>query len=147
MPRGPTYWIPDPTAPRYAAAYGAAENTIAKLASAFMILAFMGENLAVVFLRETSPQWYKPTYQAPLYPVMQAAGVLVGIVLLAMLGWIGAAAIVVADHYLGALVRHGTFNDEFDAPSGNQCGTGDVGGVVLARLADINQREGRFSFH
>ena len=40
---------------------------IAKLASAFMVMMFVSVNLCVIILRETSAQWYKPTYSSPLY--------------------------------------------------------------------------------
>lgn len=55
---------------------------IAKLASAFMILIYMVENVAVVVLRETRIQWYKPTYKSPLYPWVQVFGILSGAFLL-----------------------------------------------------------------
>jgi len=71
---------------------------IAKLASSLMILAFIAVNLAVIVLRESGVDWYKPIYQAPLYPVTQILGALVGIALLVMLGLtsvLAVAAVVV----------------------------------------------------
>ena len=44
---------------------------IAKLASAFKVMSFMLVNLCVIVLRETSVQWYVPTYKSPLYPYVQ----------------------------------------------------------------------------
>ena len=44
---------------------------IAKLASAFMVMMFIAVNFCVIILRETSAQWYKPTYKSPLYPFLQ----------------------------------------------------------------------------
>ena len=41
---------------------------IAKLASAFMLIIYMMENVAVIVLRETRVQWYRPTYRTPFYP-------------------------------------------------------------------------------
>jgi len=61
---------------------------IAKLASAFMVMSFMLVNLCVIVLRETSVQWYVPTYKSPLYPFMQLFGVISGAVLLVFLGMI-----------------------------------------------------------
>lgn len=59
---------------------------IAKLASAFMVMSFMLVNLCVIVLRETSVQWYAPTYKSPLYPFIQLFGVISGAVLLVFLG-------------------------------------------------------------
>lgn len=59
---------------------------IAKLASAFKVTMFMLVNACVIVLRETSVQWYTPSYRSPLYPYMQVAGILSGFVLLAFLG-------------------------------------------------------------
>lgn len=59
---------------------------IAKLASAFMIMIYIIENVAVLVLRESRPQWYTPAYKAPLYPFMQAFGTLSGLILLASMG-------------------------------------------------------------
>ncbi len=59
---------------------------IAKLASAFMILIYMLENIAVIVLRESRAQWYKPQYKAPLYPGLQIIGILASVVLLFSMG-------------------------------------------------------------
>jgi len=59
---------------------------IAKLASAFMVMMFISVNFCVIILRETSAQWYKPTYKAPLYPLLQVFGIISGLVLLLLLG-------------------------------------------------------------
>lgn len=67
---------------------------IAKLASAFKILAFMGVNLTVIVLRESRTQWYKPTYKAPLYPFLQVFGIITGIVLLIAMGKLAVFAIM-----------------------------------------------------
>lgn len=68
---------------------------IAKLASAFMILIYMLENLCVIVLRESRPQWYKPDYKAPFYPVLQSIGLLSGGVFLWAMGFISVIAILV----------------------------------------------------
>lgn len=49
---------------------------IAKLASAFILTIYLIENVAVIALRETHIQWYKPTYKSPLYPYMQIFGII-----------------------------------------------------------------------
>lgn len=67
---------------------------IAKLASAFMILIYMVENICVVVLRETRPQWYRPGYKAPMYPLLQILGIISGGVLLYTMGQIAIFAIV-----------------------------------------------------
>jgi APA family basic amino acid/polyamine antiporter len=59
---------------------------IAKLASAFMVMMFIMVNFSVIILRETSAQWYNPTYRSPLYPIMQLFGIISGIALLILLG-------------------------------------------------------------
>jgi APA family basic amino acid/polyamine antiporter len=66
---------------------------IAKLASAFMIMIYMVENLAVIVLREKRPQWYKPGYKAPLYPTLQVLGILSGFALLYAMGSLAILAI------------------------------------------------------
>jgi APA family basic amino acid/polyamine antiporter len=67
---------------------------IAKLASAFMVMMFISVNLCVVILRETSAQWYNPTYKSPLYPYVQIFGIISGIILLILLGFIPMLAIL-----------------------------------------------------
>jgi amino acid transporter len=78
---------------------------IAKLASAFQILVFVLVNLAVVAFREGHAE-YEPSFRAPLYPWMQAFGVVTGLVLLTQMGLVplvGAVGIVLAGvvWYLG----------------------------------------------
>lgn len=65
---------------------------IAKVASAFVIMLYLAENLAVIVLRETGVRWYKPSFRSPLYPGIQVFGVLSGLGLLAMLGPVAVAA-------------------------------------------------------
>lgn len=67
---------------------------IAKLASAFMILIYVLENLAVIVLRESRAQWYKPGYKSPFYPIFQGFGILSGIALLFAMGQISLIAIL-----------------------------------------------------
>ncbi len=67
---------------------------IAKLASAFMVMMFISVNLCVIILRETSAQWYNPTYRSPLYPFVQIFGIISGIVLLIFLGLVPLLAIL-----------------------------------------------------
>ena len=68
---------------------------IAKLASAFKVMMFILVNFSVIILRETSAQWYRPTYQSPLYPYMQLFGIISGIILLIFLGLLPLLAILV----------------------------------------------------
>lgn len=69
---------------------------IAKLASAFQVMMFVAVNAALIVLRETAVQWYTPTYRSPLYPWVQVFGILSGLLLLVILGWLGllAAALI-----------------------------------------------------
>ena len=59
---------------------------IAKLASAFMVMMFISVNFCVIILRETSAQWYNPSYKSPFYPFLQVFGILSGFLLLVFLG-------------------------------------------------------------
>jgi amino acid transporter len=68
---------------------------IAKLASAFMVMMFISVNFCVIILRETSAQWYNPSYKSPLYPFLQLFGVFSGFALLVFLGWMPFFAILV----------------------------------------------------
>ena len=67
---------------------------IAKLASAFMVMMFISVNICVVILRETSAQWYNPSYKSPLYPFVQIFGIVSGIILLVFLGLLPLLAIL-----------------------------------------------------
>ena len=90
----PTYCILL-TAGVMAAAISSLEiERIAKLASACMILAFGFNNIALIILRESKAQWYKPTYSAPLYPGLPIAGVILSLLLLITMGKMALYAIV-----------------------------------------------------
>lgn len=67
---------------------------IAKLASVFMIIIYMLENVAVVVLRETRTQWYKPAYRSPFYPYLHAFGIISGFALLFAMGQIVLVGII-----------------------------------------------------
>ena len=67
---------------------------IAKLASAFKVMMFISVNFCVIILRETSAQWYNPSYKSPLYPFLQIFGIFSGFVLLVFLGWMPFIAIL-----------------------------------------------------
>ena len=58
-------------------------DKIVKLASAFKILAFMANEIGLIVMRTSAPQWYKPTYRAPLFPGLQicAATVMLGLLI------------------------------------------------------------------
>ncbi len=79
---------------------------IAKLASAFMIVAFMFVCGTVIVLREIAAEWYKPGFRSPLYPWVQIIGVISGAVLLSAMGLtsvfaIGCIVVVGAISYFG----------------------------------------------
>ena len=67
---------------------------IAKLASAFMIVAFMFICGTVIVLRESAATWYRPQFRAPLYPLLQIVGILAGATLLWAMGLTSIVAIV-----------------------------------------------------
>ena len=66
---------------------------IAKLASAFMIVAFMFICGTVMVLRESASTWYQPKFRAPFYPVLQIVGIIAGVTLLSAMGLTSIAAI------------------------------------------------------
>jgi len=59
---------------------------LVKVASTFLILLYIFINIAVVIMRESKIQSYRPQFRAPLYPWMQIAGVIAGIFLIAEMG-------------------------------------------------------------
>jgi amino acid transporter/mannitol/fructose-specific phosphotransferase system IIA component (Ntr-type) len=67
---------------------------IAKLASAFMIMLYVTENVTVIVLRESRAQWYQPSFRSPLYPYMQIFGTVSGLGLLAYMGLMVPLALV-----------------------------------------------------
>lgn len=67
---------------------------IAKLASAFMVMMFISVNACVIILRETATQWYRPAYKSPFYPFIQLFGIISGIILLVLLGFVPLMAIL-----------------------------------------------------
>ncbi|MEE9383150.1 MAG: amino acid permease [Nannocystaceae bacterium] len=88
---------------------------IVKLASVFMIAAFMAVNASLLILRESGVQWYKPRFRSPLYPYIQIMGLLTGFALLWAVGsvtleGIGAATAVGGLVYLGYGRRHAPRN-------------------------------------
>ncbi len=69
-------------------------GNIAKIASAFGIIIFMGVCATVIVLREVGPKWYRPAYRSPLYPITQVSGILACMLLLFVLGPVGILAAV-----------------------------------------------------
>ncbi|PSQ19131.1 amino acid transporter [Halobacteriales archaeon QS_8_69_26] len=67
---------------------------LAKLASAFLILVFTLENLAVVAFRETDVAFYDPIFTVPGYPLVQIVGVVGGVALLTRMGLVPALGAV-----------------------------------------------------
>lgn len=59
---------------------------IAKLASAFILIIYMLENIAVIVLRETRVQWYQPEYKSRFYPFTQIFGIISCLLLLSEMG-------------------------------------------------------------
>jgi len=71
---------------------------LAKLASAFQILVFSIENVALVAFRASDVDMYQPTFTAPGYPYVQVVGVVGALALLTQMGTLpilGAVAIIV----------------------------------------------------
>jgi APA family basic amino acid/polyamine antiporter len=59
---------------------------LAKLASAFLVLVFSMENLAVIVFREADEASYQPEFESPAYPYVQVLGFLAGAVLITQMG-------------------------------------------------------------
>jgi K+/H+ antiporter YhaU regulatory subunit KhtT len=79
--------------------FGLSEEGVAKLASAFQLLIFALLNLAVIIMRESGIPSYAPGFRSPFYPWMQAAGIVIAVLLIAEMGNLSilfTAAIVVA---------------------------------------------------
>lgn len=68
---------------------------IAKLASAFMIAAFVTVQVALILFHESKTQWYEPRFRAPLYPLTQVAGIITGLAILVAMGSIALVGLVV----------------------------------------------------
>ncbi|MCK5483456.1 MAG: amino acid permease, partial [Gemmatimonadetes bacterium] len=60
--------------------------TIAKLASAFLLLIFSMVNLAVIVMRESGLESYDPGFRGPLYPWVHVLGLLMPFLLIAEMG-------------------------------------------------------------
>lgn len=60
---------------------------LAKLASTFKLLVLAFFNLALIILRESDIEWYKPEFRSPLYPYVQIVGILASLSLIVFLGW------------------------------------------------------------
>lgn len=61
-------------------------KSLVKIASELLIVLFIFTNLAVIIMRESKVQNYKPTFRSPLYPFVQILGILGCLVLLAGMG-------------------------------------------------------------
>lgn len=71
---------------------------LAKLASAFKLLVFALENLALIAFRESDLDWYRPPFKSPMYPWVQIFGIIAPLILLSQMGLlpiVGAFFIVV----------------------------------------------------
>jgi amino acid transporter/mannitol/fructose-specific phosphotransferase system IIA component (Ntr-type) len=60
---------------------------VVKMASAFQLFVFSMLNLAVIVMRESKIDFYRPEFRSPFYPWIQIAGTLVPLWLVTELGW------------------------------------------------------------
>ena len=67
---------------------------IVKLASAFILIIYMFENIAIIVLRETRVQWYRPVYKSKFYPLLQILGILASTLLLYQIGRIALIGVI-----------------------------------------------------
>ena len=63
-------------------------SSVAKLASAFQLMLFGIMNLAVIVMRESRIDYYRPGFRSPLYPWVQIAGLLIPAWLIVEMGWL-----------------------------------------------------------
>ncbi|QDG49344.1 APC family permease [Persicimonas caeni] len=61
---------------------------VAKLASAFQLILFALICVAVIVMRESKLEFYRPGFRSPLYPWVQIAGVLISGWLIWKMGWL-----------------------------------------------------------
>ncbi len=61
--------------------------SVAKLASAFQLMLFGTMNLAVIVMRESRIDYYRPGFRSPLYPWVQLVGMAIPVWLIALMGW------------------------------------------------------------
>ena len=61
---------------------------IAKLASAFLLLLFAFNCLAVLVMRESRIESYDPGFRSPGYPWVQIVGIIAPLALIAVMGWL-----------------------------------------------------------
>ncbi len=69
-------------------------ETLAEITSSFALLLFVFLHLAVLVLRRSSPQWYRPSFRSPGYPWVQGVGLAGGLVLVASLKPVAQMAIL-----------------------------------------------------
>ncbi|OYR87552.1 amino acid transporter, partial [Halorubrum distributum] len=103
---------------------------LAKLASAFQILVFSFENMALVAFRVADLPSYDPEFTAPGYPYVQVFGFLGGMALLTQMGTLpilGAGGIIVGS----ALVYFAYGRSRTDR-------TGAVGTIIRARRGEAD---------
>ena len=68
-------------------------DKIVKVASSFMLIIYILENITVIVLRENFVQWYQPPYKSFFYPWLQVFGIIVCFSILMFMGYIVAVAV------------------------------------------------------
>jgi len=61
-------------------------DLLVKVASTFLVMLYLLANLAVIIMRESKIQNYKPKFKSPLYPWMQILGIMASLFLLVAMG-------------------------------------------------------------
>jgi APA family basic amino acid/polyamine antiporter len=89
-------------------AFGA--GSIAKLASAFVLVTLGLVNLAVIVLRFSQISSYAPGFKAPLFPVLQLFGIALAVYLIITLGWF--PMVMVSASIFGTLLWFAWFGKE-----------------------------------
>jgi basic amino acid/polyamine antiporter, APA family len=62
-------------------------ESLAKLASSFLLFTFVLLNLAIIVMRESRIESYVPNFSVPLYPWTPLLGIITSVILIVVLGW------------------------------------------------------------
>jgi len=81
--------------------------TLVKVASTMKIVLFMLANLAVIMMRESRIQHYRPTFRSPFYPWVQGAGIILYAFLLFEMGLLPLA--ITGAFFCGSLLWYVTY--------------------------------------
>ena len=76
-------------------------KNLAKVASLFLLMVFLLENLAVIIVRRARLSFYRPSYKTPLYPLPQIFGIAMYALLITTMGFL---PLVLAGGFVAAVL-------------------------------------------